>query len=153
TRNYMIVSRTFSKAYGLAGLRIGYAVAPPDLAQKLGAERLANSISGLALRAAKAALDDDVWLRAYILRNINERQEFFNKMNARMISGVGSHTNFILARSGRPAADVIRHFRDNGILIGRDVPSMPRYVRVSLGKPDDMDEFWRVWDLLIGHKM
>jgi histidinol-phosphate/aromatic aminotransferase/cobyric acid decarboxylase-like protein len=47
----------------------------------------------------------------------------------------------------RPAKQVIEHFRKNNVLIGREFPPLDTYVRVSLGKPEEMQEFWRVYDL------
>jgi histidinol-phosphate aminotransferase len=47
---------------------------------------------------------------------------------------------------GRPMIEVNRHFSDNGILIGRRFPPMENFIRVSLGRPDEMQQFWKVWD-------
>ena len=58
-----------------------------------------------------------------------------------------------MLESGRPAVDVIEHFRKNNIAIARLFPSMNTHVRVSFGTPDQMNEFWRVWDLMPPGKM
>jgi hypothetical protein len=50
--------------------------------------------------------------------------------------------------TGRPIRQVIEHFKKNNVLVGRRFPPMETYVRVSLGLPDEMKEFWRVWDLM-----
>jgi histidinol-phosphate/aromatic aminotransferase/cobyric acid decarboxylase-like protein len=70
-----------------------------------------------------------------------------------MVRGIDSHTNFAMLKSGPMATDVIEHFRKNNIAIARLFPSMNNYVRVSFGTPDQMKEFWRVWDLMPPGKM
>jgi len=66
---------------------------------------------------------------------------------------VDSHTNFILLNAGRSGNDAAEHFRKNNIRVMSGIPSMKDYVRVSLGTPEQMKEFWRVWDLMPVHSM
>jgi histidinol-phosphate aminotransferase len=150
----VIVTRTLSGIYALAGLRIGYAVAAPQTARQLSAARLQFDVNVIAARAAVAALNDSQYVRACSQQNANDRQEFFNSANGRMMRGaIDSHTNFVMLKTGRPGQDVIEHFEKNRILLGPLVPSMGMYVRVSLGTPAEMKEFWRVWDLMPTQKM
>ena len=86
-------------------------------------------------------------------RNADDRQEFFNQANARMVRGIDSHANFAMLKTGRMAVDVIEHFKKNNVLIARLFPSMNTYVRVSFGTPPEIKEFWRVWDLMPPGKM
>jgi histidinol-phosphate aminotransferase len=144
----IIVTRTLSAIHGLAGLRIGYAVAAPDLAAELSRWRMSNGVNAVAATAAIAALEDVDHVRASARRNANDRQEFFNHANARMLRRLDSHANFVMLNVERNAADVIEHFKRNGVLVGGPFPSMPKYIRVSVGAPDQMRTFWRVWDLL-----
>ena len=144
----MIVCRTFSKIYGLAGMRIGYAVATPDTAKRLAAGFPALSVSVISARAASAALDDVDYVRLGIKRNTDDRQEFMNQVNARMLRAIDSQTNFVMMNPMRPPDDAINHLKKHNILIGPKYPVLDKYIRVSLGTPAEMLEFWRVWDLM-----
>jgi histidinol-phosphate aminotransferase len=146
----LIVVRTFSKVYGLAGLRIGYAIAPLELAEKISQHRLQFSENLLGLKAAIAALDDTEHVRLCARRNADDRQEFFNDANVRMAAWIDSHTNFILLKADHPAEEIIQHFRKNNILVVQHPIALgpDKYIRVTLGRPEEMQQFWRVWDLL-----
>jgi histidinol-phosphate aminotransferase len=144
----VIVARTFSKVFGLAGIRVGYAVSAPEKMRALAARRLPEGLNGIGARAALVAYDDLEYVQLSAKRNANDRQEFFNQANARMVRGIDSHTNFAMLKTGRMAVDVIEHFKKNNVLIARLFPSMNTYVRVSFGTPAEMKEFWRVWDLM-----
>src|SRR6202035_4433709 len=84
----IIVCRTFSKVYGLAGMRIGYAVGHPDLLQNLAATQLPYGIATLAPKAALAAIEDADYVSAAIARNADDRQEFMNQTNIRMLRAI-----------------------------------------------------------------
>ena len=144
----LIVARTFSKIYGLAGMRIGYAVATPEMAKRLASGFPAWSVSVISARAASAALDDVDYVRLGIKRNTDDRQEFMNQVNARMLRAIDSQTNFVMMNPMRPPDDVINHLKQHNILIGPKYPVLDKYIRVSLGTPQEMQEFWRVWDLM-----
>jgi histidinol-phosphate aminotransferase len=149
----VIVTRTFSKIYGLAGIRIGYAIATSEMARRISSYPLLNDVNVIAVRAAATALDDEEHIKVSARRNADDRQEFFNQANARMLRAIDSHTNFVMLNTGRPSEEVAEHFRKNNILVAHGFASMDRYIRVSLGRPEEMLEFWRVWDLLAPHKM
>jgi histidinol-phosphate aminotransferase len=151
----VIVTRSFSKIHGLAPLRIGYAVAHADTAARLALHRTSGGINVISSRAARAALADGEFVRASDIRNANDRQEFFNQANARMARCVDSQTNFVLLNAERPAEEVIAHFKGNRILLPHPYPRFGHHIRVSLGTRADMQEFWRVWDLMpgAGHHM
>jgi histidinol-phosphate aminotransferase len=144
----VIVSRTFSKIYGLAGMRIGYAVATPEMAKRLPAGFPNWSVSVVSARAASAALDDVEYVRLGIKRNSDDRQEFMNQVNARMLRAIDSQTNFAMVNPMRPPDEVIEHLKKNHILVGPKYPVLDKYIRVSLGTPGEMQAFWRAWDLM-----
>jgi len=144
----VIVSRTFSKIYGLAGMRIGYAVASPEMAKRLPMGFPSWSVSVVSARAASAALDDEEYVRLGVKRNIDDRQEFLNQVNERMVRAIDSQTNFLMVDPLRPPEEVIEHMKHNHILIGPKYPVLDKYIRVSLGTPPEMQAFWRVWDLM-----
>lgn len=144
----VIVARTFSKVYGLAGMRLGYAIASPSLLQQMRTFSNEDNINAMVTAAASVALSDTESTRDFIQRNANDRQEFFNQAMARALKPIDSHTNFVMMNTFHPAEEVIQHFRKNNIMIGRRFPPMETYIRVSLGRPEEMLAFWRVWDLL-----
>ena len=144
----MVVLRTFSRAYGLAGLRVGYAITSPELASRYRPFLTKAGINEIGLQAAVAAIADEEGLRQIVKRNADDRQEFFNQAMARMLKPIDSKTNFVMMDIHHPATEVIEHFGKNDILIGRAFPPMNTHIRISLGTPEEMHEFWRVWDLL-----
>jgi histidinol-phosphate aminotransferase len=144
----IIVCRTFSKVYGLAGMRIGYAVGHPDVLQTLAATQLRYGIPTLAPKAALAAIEDADYVSAAIARNADDRQEFMNQTNIRMLRAINSHANFVALDPLRPSEMVLEHLKTHNILVAPVIPPMNKYIRVSLGTPDEMREFWRVMDLL-----
>lgn len=144
----VIVARTFSKIYGLAGMRIGYAVATPENSKRLAAGFPGWSVSVVSARAASAALDDLDYVRLGVKRNTDDRQEFMNQANARMLRCIDSQTNFVMMNPQRTPEDVIAHLKKRNILIGPKYPALDKYIRISLGKPDEMKIFWQAWDEL-----
>ena len=144
----VFVARTFSKAYGLAGLRLGYAVGPaPEIERMLKLMSPENS-NVSALRAAIAGLADEEGIRAAVDRNAADRAEFMRQAGQRKLSPIPSHANFAMMNVGRPVNGVIDDFKKRGILVGRPFPPFDSYLRVSFGRPAEMTEFWRVWDEL-----
>ncbi len=144
----VIVTRTFSQIYGLAGLRLGYAVAAPAVIERMRTAVTQDSINTVVARAATVALQDANGVSQFVEQNENNRQEFFNQASARMLKPIDSHANFVMMDTHQSADNVIQHFHNHRILLGSTFPSMPTYIRISLGTPTDMNEFWRVWDLM-----
>ena len=147
----MIVTRTFSKVYGLAGLRVGYAVSSEETAKRLKARQLPGSINAVAARVALAALGDTAHVKRMAQLNSNDRQEFFNQANARMLRCLDSETNFVLMRtfvSGKETAEMLR---GKGVLVRAEYPGFEKHIRVSLGLPEEMRAFWNAWDAMMPH--
>ena len=144
----VIVTRSFSKVYGLAGMRVGYGIAAPHTARLLASCRLREDVNVVAAKAAAAAVDDRDHVRLSAIRNADDRQEFLNQSHARMLKPIDSQTNFVMMNTGRPAADVIEHFRKHNVLIAGSIPAFDTHIRVSLGNQADMQEFWLAWDLM-----
>lgn len=144
----VLVTRTFSQVYGLAALRLGYVVGAPKLIHRLSAMITLDSVNSVVARSAMVALQDAASTADFINRNENVRQEFLNQSGGRMLKPISSHANFVMMDAHLPADRVLQHFRDHSILLGPVIPSMPTHVRISLGTLDEMQEFWRVWDLL-----
>lgn len=144
----VVVTRTFSKVYGLAGLRLGYAVASPAVTARLRAFLTEDNINSIAAEVAAVALDDVDAVNDFVQRNASARQEFFNQAMARALKPIDSHTNFVMMDTLHPAHEVAEYFRAGKILIGPPFPQMKTHIRVSLGSTEDMLAFWRVWDTL-----
>jgi histidinol-phosphate aminotransferase len=144
----VIVTRSFSTIYGLAGLRVGYAIAAEDVARDLTSNAVSDGVSVVAAAAASAALDDVEHVRASVQRNANDRQAFLNQANARMLRSIDSKANFVMVDTERPAIDVVEHFRKNNVLVAGPFPYYAKHIRVSVGAAAEMREFWRVCDLL-----
>lgn len=142
----LIVCRTFSKVYGLAGMRIGYAVAGGNTLKQLRGFRSIECQNVAGTRAAMAGMSDQDYVHMAIRRNAGDRQEFFKQAQARGLKPIESRTNFVMMNASRPAPPVIEFFRKQNIEIGRKFPPMTNYVRISLGKPGEMRQFWQVWD-------
>ena len=144
----VIVVRSFSNVYGLSGLRVGYGVATPNTVRSLSRIQLPDSVNAVGCAAAIAALEDTEYVQRCVTRNVDDRQEFLNEASIRMLRVIDSHTNFVMFDTDRPAPRVIEHFKTNGIAIAGFFPYFAKYIRVSLGTPAEMREFWRVWDLM-----
>ena len=144
----VIVSRTFSHAYGLAGLRVGYGIASAAAAKQMRTFITQESVNIVAARAAVAALDDPAGLSEAVKRNADSRQEFRNWATNRSLKPVDSHANFVMMNTYKPANMLMHHFRQNNILIAPVSLTLDTYIRVSLGMPEEMAAFWRAWDTL-----
>jgi histidinol-phosphate aminotransferase len=144
----VLVCRTFSAVYGLAGLRIGYAVGAPELVRRLSTGQLPYGIGTISAIAAATAIEDGQYLKSAIQRNANDRQEFMNRINVAMLRALDSHTNFVFFDTMRDAEMVVHHLKSHGVIVPPPVAGIARYIRVSVGTPPEMVEFWRVMDLL-----
>jgi histidinol-phosphate aminotransferase len=144
----VIVARTFSKIYGMAGLRLGYSVATPETTKLLQPWQLEDNGNMIVLHAALAALADDDAMRAAVARNAADRKEFLRQAAVRKLHVIPSYANFAMVETGRPVRQVIQHFRGDNIAVGRPFPRMENFLRVSFSKPDDMASFWQSWDKL-----
>jgi len=142
----VIVARTFSKVYGLAGMRLGYAVATPETTKKLRDYSSFDNLSIATARVGIFALSDDAGLAAAIKRITGDRDSFLAEVKKRNISCIPTQANFAMLDTGKPVRQVIDHFKAKNIMIGRPFPPLNTYARITIGKPEEMQAFWRVWD-------
>jgi histidinol-phosphate aminotransferase len=137
----VFVSRTFSKAYGMAGMRLGYAIGQPDTMQKVGRAWGLGSISELQAVAGIAALNDKAHMQWEKMENKRVRdwtQAQFREMG---FETPESDTNFIFVNIRRPAVEFRDALRPLGVAVGRDFPPMEKsYARISLGRMEDMQK-------------
>ncbi len=137
----LIVSRTFSKAYGLAGLRVGYAVAQPELGGLLNRVRLPFNVSGVAQAAACAALADETFLERSFALNSSGLRTLEQGVRALGLQCVPSSANFLLVRVGA-GARVYEELLARGLIV-RPVASydLPQWLRVTVGLPQENQRF------------
>jgi histidinol-phosphate aminotransferase len=137
----VIIVRTFSKVYGMAGMRLGYAVGSKEMIAKMREHALGNNANAAVLEAALATLaDEDLVSRQRKLNNDTRRQlcDELEKEGRRYIP---SHGNFVMIEMADEVQPVIDAFRQRKILVGRQFPSMKNWLRVSIGKPEEMKAF------------
>jgi len=136
----LIVLRTFSKIYGMAGIRCGLALGRPDLLAKLRPFGV-NSVPITSTAAATASLLDAELVptrRRYFAATRKATYEFLEQNGYKFIP---SHTNCFLLDTGRPGEQVIQAMQEKDVYIGRSWPIWPNMVRVSIGTPDEMARF------------
>lgn len=137
----VIVLRTFSKVYGLAGLRVGYAVASKATVQRMEPHRLQNSLNTAGLAAARASVADQSSAAAVRARNAKIRTQFLGWLEQRGFKAIPSEANFVMVEIGRPVPPIIDALKQRGFLVGRLFPSMPTHLRISLGTEEQMARF------------
>ena len=145
----VILARTFSKVYGMAGIRLGYGVSTTEQIGAMVPHKLDTNISGIAAAAGFASLDDDPAMQAAARRMVADRRDFLQQAAARKLTVVPTLANFAMVRTGQPAAEMGRKFSERGILVGRPFPSLNDYLRISFGTPAEMKQFWTAWDELV----
>jgi histidinol-phosphate aminotransferase len=140
----VVVSRTFSKIYGMAGLRVGYAIGRKDLIKRMTKRQLVNNPNQLAIAAALAALKSDGEFVDRVRRmNAEVRDYVCHEATAMGLTFIPSQTNFVMVGVRRPAAPLIEELKKRNVLVGRLFPSMPQHMRVSFGTMAEMKGFFR----------
>jgi histidinol-phosphate aminotransferase len=138
TNPRVVVVRTFSKVYGLAGLRVGYAVGMPEVVSRMKAWTLGSNISQLSLVAAIAALEDTKNVAEEVRRNRDVKaftRQFFSDAGYTMSAG---DANFMMVDIRRNAADVKSRAVQKGVAIGRGFAALPNHARITFGTMDEM---------------
>ncbi len=137
----LVVVRTFSKIYGLAGMRLGYAVGAPERIAALDRHRLINNANAAVLAAALATIGETETV-ARLTRRMNEtRRNLIAELERDGRRVIPSQANFVMFETGRDVSPLIGAFRDRKILVGRKFPSMPTWLRVSVGTPEETVAF------------
>ncbi len=136
----VIVCRTFSKVYGLAGMRLGYMVARPDIAQRL-RDHVPAYTNILAIEAAKAALDDQEFYNYSLDQNRICKKVIYDTLDDLNLKYVKSHTNFVFFKSGREITGLISDMKKEGVQIGRPFPPLTKWCRISTGTVDEVKKF------------
>ena len=135
----VIVARTFSKAHGMAGMRIGWVVAHPDAIRKMRSWHYGLSLNIPSLLGATASIQDPDRIYAESERNTEARQFTIDWFKARNLDATDSQTNFIFARTGMPADAFRTACADRNIRVGRNFPPYQNeWARISISTIDDM---------------
>jgi histidinol-phosphate aminotransferase len=139
-RERLLVMRTFSKAYGLAGLRVGYAIGPSRLIDYMNRVRAPFNTSIPAQAAAVAALDDQAHVEQSRAANAVERTRLARGLESMGLRVVPSQANFVLVDLGRPARPIYDGLLERGVIV-RPFGNLPTSLRVTCGLPHEDDRF------------
>ena len=147
----VFISRTFSKAYGMAGMRMGYAVGQPETMTKVGRAWGLGSINELQAVAGIAALKDTTHMEWEKGENKRVRDWTQAQFKAMGFESPESQTNFIFVNIRKPAVQFRDACRAQGVAVGRDFPPMEKtYARISLGTMEDMQKAMVVFKQVLG---
>jgi len=137
----LIVTRTFSKAYGLAGLRVGYALAHPSVADVMNRVRQPFNVNSLALVAATAALDDMEFVARSFAENLQGMRQLEEGFRGLGLEFIPSHGNFITVRVGK-ATEVYKRLLRRGVIV-RPIAGygLPEHLRVTIGTAQENEKF------------
>ncbi|HSF16428.1 MAG TPA: aminotransferase class I/II-fold pyridoxal phosphate-dependent enzyme [Vicinamibacteria bacterium] len=146
----LIVARTFSKAYGMAGLRIGYAIAHEKTIEKLSEFHMGNSVSSVSYAGAIAAIERDAVDSSYLpnerKRNDDARSFTIKWFADRGYQATDAQTNFIFVDVQQPVEDFQEACRKEGVRVGRPFPPLWTHCRISIGTMEEMKRAVEVFD-------
>ncbi len=140
-RPNVLVVKTFSKVYGMAGLRLGYGIAHPATAARLADFVAKNNTNQLALAAAGACFGDEALIRKSVQVNQDAKAATQGVLDELGLEYLPTQTNFIMHRISGDLGQYRNRMAEAGLLVGRPFPPMLEWNRVSFGLPEDMDRF------------
>jgi histidinol-phosphate aminotransferase len=138
----LVITRTFSKAYGLAGLRVGYALAHPSVADVMNRVRQPFNVNSIALTAARAALDDMEFVARSYAENLQGLRHLEEGSRALGLDYIPSHGNFLTIKVGK-AGDIYKRLLRRGVIV-RPVGGgygLPEHLRVTIGTAEENERF------------
>lgn len=145
----VIVSRTFSKIYGMAGIRVGYTISSPETAAKIQSTSM-SWISGVGLAAAIGSYDDTAFLDFSKGKIVEGRQMVVTTLDALDLEYLPSQTNFVYFKSGKEANDVQKAMKERKISIRGQYMDYNEWTRVSMGTIEDVEKFCKALPEVIG---
>jgi histidinol-phosphate aminotransferase len=137
----LIVARTFSKIYGMAGLRCGYCVAQPATIKRMRPHQMWDSVNCMALAAATASLDDPDQVPNGQRLNSEAKQFTTSELDRMGYKSIPSQANFIMFDCKRPVVPIIKAMKERNVQVGRLFPALPNYMRLTIGKKSEMKTF------------
>lgn len=135
----VIVSRTFSKIFGIAGLRIGYLIARPDIIKRLDKFRI-DRPNILALIAASNAMDEMDFYRFSVSKNKESITLLTKAFDKHQLTYTQSHANFVFFKTGMNINDFAKKMLDQNIRVGRPFPPLNEWCRISTGTTEEMEK-------------
>ena len=137
----LIVARTFSKIYGMAGLRCGYAIAQKETIERMKPHQMWDSVNCMALAAATASVDDADQV-ATNRKLINDaKAATVAQLDTMGYKTIRSQANFIMFDCKRPIVPLIAAMKQRNVMVGRLFPALPNHMRLTIGKPEEMEAF------------
>jgi histidinol-phosphate aminotransferase len=137
----LIVARTFSKVYGMAGLRCGYCVAQKDPIKQMRPHQMWDSVNCMALAAATASLDDPDQVANGQRLNSEAKTFTTSELEKMGYKSIPSQANFIMFDCKRPVVPIIKAMKDRNVHVGRLFPALPNHMRLTIGKKSEMETF------------
>jgi histidinol-phosphate aminotransferase len=144
----VIVMRTFSKIFGMAGMRVGYGIGRPDIARTI-ADHVMAWPNGVGLAAAQASYTDDEFIKFSRSKIFEGRNMVADTFRENGIEPLPSQANFVFADIGRNGSEFQKQMAERKILIRGRFDQYPNYIRVSMGKIEDIEVFQTVFTELI----
>jgi len=138
----LFVSRTFSKVYGMAALRLGCLFSQASNVAFLHKAQSPYSVNVLAAVAAQAAIEDTAYVQSYVDEVLAARELLYKGFDERGIRYYRTQANFVLFRAGDRAGDICTHLRERGVLVRDRSYELPGCVRVTVGTADQMQRFF-----------
>ncbi|MEO1546863.1 MAG: histidinol-phosphate transaminase [Bacteroidota bacterium] len=136
----IIVAKTFSKVFGMAGLRIGYLIARPDIAGRI-RKNVMGRVNMLAIVAAQAAWEDDEFYQMSITKNQEAKEYVYAILDELGLKYVPSHANFVFFDAGMDVMELRAKMLVHGVSVGRPFPPYTTWCRVSTGHMEEMKQF------------
>lgn len=138
----MVVLHSFSKVFGLAGLRAGYAVGSPHLIDSIAARKRPFHVGALAMSAIEAALDDRLHVRSSVRNNTEQRRSLYAQLKGLGLQVWPSQANFLLfaCPTGLAAVSLIEQLRAYGVIV-REAFDLPDHIRVTVSTPEGNQRF------------
>src|SRR5213594_3423442 len=137
----LLVSRTFSKIYGMAGLRCGYCVAQKETIDRMRSNQMWDSVNIMALAAASASLDDTEQVPNGQRLNSETKTFVISELQRMGHKTIPSQANFIMFDCKKPVVPLIKTLKERSVHVGRLFPSLPNHMRLTIGKKSEMEIF------------
>jgi histidinol-phosphate aminotransferase len=137
----LIVARTFSKIYGMAGLRCGYSVAQRETIERIRPYQPWDSVNIMALAAAMASLNDTDQVTNGRRLNTEAKAFLTGQLEAMGYKQIPSQANFVMIDVKRPVVPLIQALKGRNVQVGRLFPALPNYMRLTIGKKSEMEAF------------
>jgi histidinol-phosphate aminotransferase len=137
----LIVARTFSKIYGMAGLRCGYCVAHREVIERMRPHQSWDSVNLMALVAATASVNDPDQVTNGRRLNSEAKAFVIGELDKMGYKQIPSEANFIMFNVNRPVVPVIQALKQRNVNVGRLFPALPNHMRLTIGKKTEMEAF------------